>query len=124
MMAHHIGPGRRHRVRNLVQELLILASSAVTLGAIAWLLAGWVGLLSVEMAVLVVGALRPRVPIAWVLSMYQAQPLPRGMAPRLHEIVDVLARRAGLDRGPDVFYVASPRPTHLCSAGRTTQRSP
>lgn len=109
MMAHHIGPGRRHRVRNLVQELLILASMAVILGAIAWLLAGWVGLLCVVLAVLVVAALRPRGPIAWVLSMYQAQPLPRGVAPRLHEIVDVLARRAGLDRGPDVFYVASPQ---------------
>jgi heat shock protein HtpX len=71
-------------------------------------LAGLVGLLSVLLAVLVVAALRPRVPIAWVLWMYQAQPLPRWAAPRLHEAVDVLAVRARLHRRPAVFYVASP----------------
>lgn len=106
-MSPEFGSGRHHRVRNLLEELLILSSFAVALGAIAGLLAGWVGLLSVLTAVVVVGALRPRVPTRWVLSMYQAQPLPRWVAPRLHETVDVLARRAGLRRGPDVFYLAS-----------------
>jgi heat shock protein HtpX len=40
--------------------------------------------------------------------MYHAQPVPRWAAPRLHEIVDVLAVGAGLDRPPAVFYIASP----------------
>jgi heat shock protein HtpX len=106
MMA--LAPSPRHRVRNLVQELLLLTGLAVLLGAVGWLLAGWTGLLWVLLLVVMVGALRPRVPTAWVLSMYQAQPLPRWVAPRLHEIVDVLAVRAGLHRRPAVFYIASP----------------
>src|SRR6476469_4306251 len=89
-------PGRRHRFRNLAQELLMLLGLAVVLGAVAWLLTGLGGLLWVLVTVLVLGALRPRVPTAWVLSMYQAPPLPRWAAPRLHEVVDVIAVRAGL----------------------------
>lgn len=107
IMSTEVGSRRRHRVRNLLEELLILVSLAVAPGAIAGLLAGWVGLLSALTAVAVVGVLRPRVPTRWVLSMYQAQPLPRWVAPRLHETVDVLARRAGLRRSPDVYYLAS-----------------
>ena len=101
-------PGRRHRFRNLAQELLMLLGLAVVLGAVAWLLTGLAGLLWVLVTVLLLGALRPRVPTAWILSMYQAQPLPRWAAPRLHEVVDVLAVRAGLHRRPQVFYIASP----------------
>ncbi len=91
----------------------MLLGLAVVLGAVAWLLTGLAGVLRVLVTVLLLGALRPRVPTAWVLSMYQAQPLPRWAAPRLHEVVDVLsvrarlhrraaprARRAGADRGP------------------------
>ena len=50
------------------------------LGAVAWLLTGLAGLLWVLVTVLLLGALRPRVPTAWVLSKYQAQPLPRAAA--------------------------------------------
>ncbi|HET8988667.1 MAG TPA: zinc metalloprotease HtpX [Humibacillus sp.] len=101
-------PGPRHRLRNLVQELLLLTGMAVVLGTVAWLLTGVTGLVWVLLVVVVLGALRPRVPTEWVLSMYQAQPVPRWAAPRLHEIVDVLAARAELDRRPALFYIASP----------------
>lgn len=86
----------------------MLAGLAVVLGAVAWLLTGLAGLLWVLMTVVLLGALRPRVPTAWVLSMYRAQPLPRWAAPGLHDVVDVLAARARLQRRPQVFYVASP----------------
>lgn len=91
-----------------MQELLLLAAMAVVLGTAAWLLAGAAGLLWALLVVLVLGTLRPRVPTAWVLSMYAARPLPRWAAPRLHELVDVLSARAQLPRRPPVFYVASP----------------
>src|SRR6478672_1551868 len=102
------GPVRRHRIRNIAQELLMLTGLAVMLGAVAWLLTGLAGLVWVLATIVLLGALRPRVPTAWVLSMYRAQPLPRWAAPRLHEVVDVLAVRARLQRRPQVFYIASP----------------
>jgi heat shock protein HtpX len=86
----------------------MLTGLAVMLGAVAWLLTGLAGLVWVLATIVLLGALRPRVPTAWVLSMYQAQPLPRWAAPRLHEVVDVLAVRARLQRRPQVFYIASP----------------
>jgi heat shock protein HtpX len=100
--------GRRHTLRNVVQELLLLGGLAVLAGAAAWLLAGPAGALWVLLAVVLLAALRPRVPVAWVLSAYRAQPLPRWVAPQLHELVDVLAVRARLRRRPTLFYVASP----------------
>lgn len=86
----------------------MLTGLAVVLGAVAWLLVGWEGLLWVLLTVVLLAALRPRVPTAWVLSMYRAEPLPRWAAPRLHAVVDVLAVRAQLRRRPQVFYIASP----------------
>ena len=102
-------PGRRHRVRNLAQELLLFVGMAGVLGAAAWLLAGTAGLIWAVFVVVVLATLRPRVPTAWVLSLYAAQPVPRAAAPRLHELVDVLCERAELERRPAVFYVASPQ---------------
>jgi heat shock protein HtpX len=102
----------------------MLTGLAVVLGAVAWLLTGWAGLVWVLVSVLLMGARRPRVPIAWVLSMYRAQPLPRRAAPRLHEVVDVLAVRAQLHRRPRVFYIATPTATRSSWSGRTTPRSP
>jgi heat shock protein HtpX len=96
-------------VRNVAQELLLFLGLAVVLGAAAWLLAGTAGLLWAMVTVVVLATLRPRVPTAWVLSLYAAQPVPRAAAPRLHDLVDVLSERAQLERRPAVFYVASPR---------------
>ncbi|WP_141842572.1 zinc metalloprotease HtpX [Humibacillus xanthopallidus] len=102
-------PAGRHRVRNVAQELLLFLGLAVVLGAAAWLLAGTAGLLWATVTVVVLAMLRPRVPTAWILSLYAAQPVPRAAAPRLHDLVDVLSERAHLERRPAVFYVASPQ---------------
>lgn len=109
-MGHRAASGGSLRVRNVAQELLVLASMAVALGLIAWLLAGSAGLWAVSIVVVVAAALRPRVPVTWVLWMCHAQPLPRWAAPVLHEMVDVLTVRAGLDRRPGLFYIPSPLP--------------
>jgi heat shock protein HtpX len=102
------GDGRRRKLRNGLQELLLLTGIAVTAGAVAWLLFGPMGLLSVLVAGLLVGAMRPRVPVSWVLWMYGAAPLSPWAAPRLHWLVDVLAEGAGLERTPRLYYVATP----------------
>ena len=99
---------RRRSVHNLLQELLLLAGTALTFGAVAWLLFGTVALVAVVVAFVLVVLLRPRVPADWVMSMYGAQPLPRWASPHLHGLVDVLTERAGLHRRPRLYYVASP----------------
>ena len=43
-----------------------------------------------------------------MLSILGAQPLPRWAAPRLHEMLDVLAELTGLAQRPSLYYVASP----------------
>jgi heat shock protein HtpX len=93
---------------NIVQELLLLTGMVVALGVVAWLAFGVVVLLWVLMVGLVVGALRPRVPVGWVLWMYRARPLPPWAAPQLYRLLDVLATRARLHRSPALYYVASP----------------
>jgi heat shock protein HtpX len=102
------GASRHRRLRNDLQELVLLTGMAVTVGAVGWLLFGFLGLLAVLMCALALGVLRPRVSVAWVLWMYDAQPLPRWAAPRLHWMVDLLAERARLPRPPRLYYIASP----------------
>jgi heat shock protein HtpX len=102
------GASRRRKLHNELQELVLLTGMTVTVGAVGWLAFGFLGLASVLMCVLVVGVLRPRVSVSWVLRVYDAQPLPRWTAPRLHWMVDVLAERAGLHRPPRLCYIASP----------------
>jgi heat shock protein HtpX len=106
------GVGRRRRLRNAVQELLLLTGLVGALGVVAWLLLGVVGLVTVLTTGLVLSALRPRVPVSWVLWMYQARPLPSWAAPQLHWILQVLAERAGLHQPPTLYYVA----THVANA--------
>jgi heat shock protein HtpX len=102
-------PARRHRVRNLAQELLLFLGMAAVLGVAAWLLAGTAGLVWALVTVLVLATLRPRVPTAWVLSLYAARPIPYAAAPHVHDLVDVLCERAELEVRPALFYVASPQ---------------
>lgn len=84
----------RRSFHNLVQELLLLVGTAMTFGAVAWLLLGPVALLSVLVGFVVVVVVRPRVPPGG-LSIYGAQPPPRWASPGLHRLVDVLTTRAG-----------------------------
>jgi heat shock protein HtpX len=99
---------RRHRLRNAAQAVLLLGGMAMVLGGLAWLLVGVVGLLWALIFGGIVLALRPRVPPRWVLAMYGARPLPRGVAPELHRYVQALADRARLPATPRLYYVASP----------------
>jgi heat shock protein HtpX len=97
-------------MRNGLQELVLIAGMAATVGAIAWFLLGLPGLAAVLTCALGVALLRPRVSVALVLWVYDAQPLPRWAAPRLHWMVEVLTERAHLRRPPKLFYIASPVP--------------
>jgi heat shock protein HtpX len=97
-------------IRNEAQELVLITGMAATMGAVAWLVFGPLGLIAVLTCGLAISVLRPRVSVALLLWIYRAEPLPRWAAPQLHRMVDTLAALAGLRRPPRLFYIASPVP--------------
>jgi len=103
---------RRQQRRNWVQGALLLGGMVLTLGLCAWLLFGGRGVLWTVVLGVVALALRPRMRPAWVLRMYRARQLPVAAAPQLHQMVEVLAVRAGLPRVPTLYYV----PTSMLNA--------
>lgn len=103
---------RRQKLRNAVHELLLLGAMAGALTVVASVVYGkdavkWLAVLGLATVVS-----RPRVPPAWILSMFGAVPLPRWAAPQLHEVVATLAQRAQLPRPPALFYM----PTGVANA--------
>jgi heat shock protein HtpX len=93
-----------------MEELMVLASMALVLALIAWLLAGAAGLVAVSTVMVAASVLRPRIPAMWIMRMCHGQPLPRWVAPELHETVDWLSARAHLERRPALFYIPSRLP--------------
>jgi heat shock protein HtpX len=103
---------RRQERRNFVQGVLLLGGMVLTLGLCAWLLFGGRGILWTLVLGAVFLALRPRMRPEWVLRMYRARPLTVTAAPQLHQMVQILASRAGLPRAPTLYYV----PTSMLNA--------
>jgi heat shock protein HtpX len=99
---------QRQRLRNVIQGFLLLGALVAVAAGLAWLLLGLAGLLWVVLLGAAVALLRPRIPARTMLSLYGARPLPEAAAPRLHQIVRVLAERAGLPAAPALYYVPSP----------------
>jgi heat shock protein HtpX len=83
---------------------------AATLGVVAFVLLGTAGLVVVLTCTITVALVRPRVSVGFVMWLYDAQPLPRWAAPRLHRIVDVLSERARLTGPPRLYYVRTSVP--------------
>lgn len=105
---------RRQRTRNVVQSTLLLGCLLLVVTGLGWSLFASAGLLWTLLLGVLVLALRPRVPPRPVLALYQAEPLPVGVAPQLHWMVAELASRAGLHRAPALYYVPSAVPNCFC----------
>lgn len=110
-MREYRGPDRaarrRHKLRNLVQSVLLLGGMLVLLSACVWLVFGAEGALWAlggwMLALLLSPGLSPRL----VLRLYRARRLLPWQFPDGHEILDELASRAGLRRPPELYYVPS-----------------
>lgn len=88
--------------------MLLLLAMGGLLALVGWLFAGAVGLVwSLTLAV-VLGAVSPNVSPRLILRMYRARQLAPAEVPGTHQAVMELARRAGLESMPSLFYVASP----------------
>ena len=98
---------QKHKVSNWLQSLLLAATLALILGALAWLLWGIrIALVAVALSVVVYLA-NARISPTLVLRMYRARRLDHHTAPRLYAIVEDLARRAELDVSPALYYLPS-----------------
>ncbi len=100
----------RHRLRNALQSVALLAAMALLLAAIGWILGGADGTLWTLLLGLALLLFAPRLPANWLLPLYRARPLSAQEAPVLYAIVVELARRAGLAATPTLHYVPSPVP--------------
>lgn len=108
---------RRHKARNALQSVLLIGGMAILSGACGWILAGPEG---IAWGVFLCGvglAFGPNVSPRLVLRMYGAVPLPRHEIPELHELLEELARGAGLARVPELHYAPTPVPTAFTVGG-------
>lgn len=85
---------------------------AALAGFIGWLLLGADGVGWAAAIGALTIAFSPRVSPRWVLRVLGALEVPPWQAPRLYEILELLARRAGLARTPRLFYI----PTRVLNA--------
>lgn len=98
---------QRHRALNRLQSASLLLAMALLLALVGWLFAGMLGLVWSLVLAATLALLSPSVSPRFILRMYQARELSPHQVPGLHRLVGELARRAGLDRPPRLFYVPS-----------------
>jgi len=101
---------RRHQALNLLQSVLLLAGMA----AIGWIVVSAIAGPELSVAI-VVGALgglllAPGIPKHVLLRAYGAQRLSRRDFPEEVAVLAELARRAGLPRAPELYYIPSRLP--------------
>ncbi|KAA0679454.1 zinc metalloprotease HtpX [Roseomonas genomospecies 6] len=101
---------RRHKLRNVVQSTLLVGGLGLLAAAIGWLLVGPVGILWVAVLVGVTLAFSPSISPRAILRLYGARRLSRYELPELHEVMAMLARRAGLPSVPELHYLATSAP--------------
>lgn len=98
---------RRHKLRNMAQSALILGGMAVLVAICGWILFGPIGLISIAFAVAVALLFGSKLSSTMVLRMYKAQSLSPHQLPDVFRIIEHLAKRAGLDEVPKLYYVPS-----------------
>lgn len=105
--AHHLLAQRRHRALNTLHTILLAGGSLVLLAVTAWVFGGPLGLVMAIVFGAVSMAALGRVSPQMVLAMYKAQPVARQQFPQGVELVEELARRAGLPAPPRLYVVPS-----------------
>jgi heat shock protein HtpX len=96
---------RRHIWRNRLQTLTLLLMMAGFLALLGWLLWGVDGLWMLLFVGFLLFLFQPLVSPQQIVRLYGAQALHPEQEPGLHYLVQVLSRRAGLSRPPDLFYL-------------------
>ncbi|PWC75976.1 zinc metalloprotease HtpX [Azospirillum sp. TSH64] len=101
---------RRHRLRNVVQSILLVGGLTLLAAAIGWLLFGPAGILWVIILIAMALAFSPTISPQVILRLYGARRLRRSELPEVQESLAVLARQAGLPSIPELHYLPTPVP--------------
>lgn len=98
---------RRHKLRNVMQSVVLLGGMAALLALCAWTIFGLDGMVWVMVGAAIGLALSPRLSPRIVLTLYRARLLGPRHFPEGHEILQELGRRAGLPHAPSLYYIPS-----------------
>jgi len=96
-----------HRLQNDLHTILLIGGMAILLGLIGFLLFGKIGLIILVVGGIILVSGGPKVAPKLVLRMYKAKPVAVEEDTQLFAIVEELAKRAGLSRIPQLFYIPS-----------------
>jgi heat shock protein HtpX len=103
---------RQHNFRNTLHTILLVVGTGLIMGALAYVMFGWVGLVAATVFGVLGIASLGRVSPKMVLGLYKARPLSEEEAPELHQIMRELTKRADLPAVPALHYV----PTKMMNA--------
>ena len=102
------GQIRARRVGNALRSAALVAAMALLLGVSGWIVAGSSGLMVAAFFCLFGVTVGLRSPLALVLRLVSARPLPRDGFDGLRHRIARLARQAGLPAPPRLYYLSSP----------------
>jgi heat shock protein HtpX len=95
----------RHKLKNSLQALGLVICMVGLLALVGWLVFGWSGLFILGSAGVAVLLFSPRLSPRIMLGLYNARRLTRDDAPGLHDVLEELSGRAGLERLPELYYL-------------------
>jgi heat shock protein HtpX len=98
---------RRHKLRNVVQSVLLLGGMIALLTGCGWLLFGPEGVLGMGLGAALALTLGPRLSPHMVLRLYGARAVAPDQLPRPFEVLARLTERAGLQQTPRPYYIPS-----------------
>lgn len=104
-MSHDVR--RRFEARNLLHTILLILGMAVIMALLGYSLFGVTGLVWALIGGIALLMFGQRVSPKLVMRLYKAKPIARDQSPRLYQIMDQLAERAGLPKTPQVYHVPS-----------------
>jgi heat shock protein HtpX len=97
----------QHKARNSLQSLLMILLMSGICGWLAWFLGGMPLAIYSAAIILFLYRLNPVASPDLAMRLFRARPLAPQEAPELTRLIDELARRAGMQRPPRLYYLAS-----------------
>lgn len=110
----------RHKRRNIVHTLALLATMLGLLSLCAWFLGGGTGVLWAFAMGAAVLLLTPKASPRLILRLYGAREVSPAAFPQGYDVLYTLAERAGLPAVPRLFYVPSSVPAAFSMGDRET----
>jgi heat shock protein HtpX len=98
---------RRHKLRNLLQSTLLLGGMVGILALCGWVLFGPDGVVGLGLGAALALAFSPKISPGMVLRLYRARELLPHDLPEVFRVLAQLAKRAGLEQRPRIYYVPS-----------------